>query len=57
MPPLNYSPGHKREKKFIQAMSEMACCIGVPIWLVALRQCRMETGRGRTQEGGIYSRE
>ena len=51
VPPEQYSPGHRRKKKAIQARYEIAWSLGEPLLAAESMQWRMETGRGQTLPG------
>ena len=55
VPPAQYSPVRSRKKNEIQARSAIAIPLGDPPWATESMQWRVETGRGRTLPGGVYS--
>ena len=51
VPPAHYSRGWRRNRKAIQARSEIALPLGELPWMIGSIQWRMETGRGLTLPG------
>ena len=55
VPPAQYSPGRRRKNNVIQARSASDLPLGDPPWDTESMQWRMDTGRGCTLLGGVFS--